>query len=104
MAGADAAFGAMQAAADLHQAAAVAGDYELRSAGLRAFAFVGQHRGGNVGELDREQAAEPAAFGASGQLAQLEAFYVFEQFARLIDDAQLAQQMTRRMVSHRMRK
>src|ERR1700756_3762541 len=51
MADADAAVCAMQAAAHLHQASAVVGDDELGAALLDAFALVGQHRGGDVGEL-----------------------------------------------------
>src|SRR5579871_2187074 len=92
---------AMQAAADLHQASAIVGHHRLGAALADARQLVGQHRAGQMRELDREQSAEAAALGAVTQLEDAYAVDRAQKRARLVDNLKLAQQMARSVISDR---
>ena len=59
-----------------------------------------EHRGRDVGVLDRERAAEAAALLGVRQLDELEARHRAQQPGRSVADTEQAQRMARRVVRH----
>ena len=80
-----------QLAGNVHQAAELAGQHQLRLRRFDVRRLCRHHGVGDVGELHREQPAEAAASFGAGHLDQLQARHGGEQAARLLLDLQLAQ-------------
>ena len=81
----------LEAAGDVHQAAEVAREHELRAGRLDRRHLVVDHLGRDLGVLDAEGAAEAAADLGVRELGELEALHAREQPAGLAPDPELAQ-------------
>jgi len=87
-----------QAAADVRQAGVVGRRHVRRAGAADRGALVGQHRGGDVGVLHREGAAETAALLRAGQLDQVQSAYRAEQSQRPVAQPQHPQPVAGRVV------
>jgi hypothetical protein len=89
--GADGGSGAVEAAVDLHQAGVVEGADDF-GAGLEdSGIFFGEHGEGDVGVFDGEGAAEAAALLFLGELDEIEAADVAEEFDGGVADVEHAE-------------
>src|SRR5262245_26767032 len=97
MLNADGGAAAMEAAADVQEAAQIATDDALGTGGFDGGQLAIEHAAGDVGVLDREQAAEAAALFLLVHGRLLHAVDGGEHRERLVTDAEAAQRVTRGM-------
>ena len=82
---------ALEAAGHVHQAAQVAGQHQVGAGGRDVLDLVRDHPGRDLGILDAERAAEPAADLALVHLEQAQPVDTGQELARLALDLELAQ-------------
>ena len=90
-------------AADVHQAGVVGGAQHLGLGLLNGGNLVGAHRGGDVGVLYGERAAEAAAGLRRGQLGQLQPAHFAQQPQRRVAHPEHPQRMAGGVIGHPVR-
>ena len=95
---ADARVEAGEAAADVHEAGVVAHDEDLGARGHDVGDLVREHRGGGLGVLHGEGAAESAADLGVGQVDEGQAFNVAQEAVGAVTDLGDTQRVARRVV------
>src|SRR6185437_3901559 len=93
-----------ECAADVHEAGVIERGTYLSTRIQHATHFVGEHRRRDLGILDSECTAEPAALLCFGEIDQVEPSYAPQEPSRLVAHVQRAQRMAGRVKSYRMRK